>query len=146
MKTYRYEIFTTAIEDKIKTGMLKPGTRLPSVREIKENYHLSTSSVQSGYDHLVMKGWVKNIPRSGYFVAADIPQINSEILPLYPVSKNEVFNKNVALISSRNKPSEYTSFNSAAPTDLLIPQKLILKKNAGSDPRKRDFTSSLLSC
>jgi len=128
MKTYRYEIFTTTIEDKIKSGMFKPGTRLPSVREIKENYHLSTSSVQSGYDHLVMKGWVKNIPRSGYFVAADIPQINSEILPLYPVSKNEVFNKNVALISSRNKPSEYTSFNSAAPTDLLIPQKLILKK------------------
>ncbi|ASK32289.1 GntR family transcriptional regulator [Chryseobacterium sp. T16E-39] len=128
MQTYRYEVFTSVIESKIKKGILRPGSRLPSVREIKNNYHLSTSSVQSGYDYLVIKGLVKNIPRSGYFVASDRKQnITKPLLNEY-TAKNEVFSRNVTLISPRNRPSEYTSFNSATPTDLLIPQNLILKK------------------
>ncbi|MBT2622676.1 PLP-dependent aminotransferase family protein [Chryseobacterium sp. ISL-6] len=129
MQTYRYEIFTSIIENKIKKGILKPGTRLPSVREIKADYHLSISSIQSGYDLLVIKGLVKNVPRSGYYVASDVHQSISEpLLEPYAVAKNGAFNKNIALTSVRNKPSEYSSFNAATPTDLLIPQKLILRK------------------
>lgn len=129
MQTYRYEIFTSIIESNIKKGILKPGSRLPSIREIKDKYHLSISSVQSGYDYLVIKGLVKNIPRSGYFVTLDIQQpIAEPLFNQYLDQKNEIFNKNVELISVRNRPSEYTSFNSATPTDLLIPQKLILRK------------------
>ncbi|MBK1895604.1 aminotransferase-like domain-containing protein [Chryseobacterium paridis] len=129
MQAYKYEVFTSAIESNIKKGILKPGSRLPSTREIKDKYHLSISSVQSGYDYLVIKGLVKNIPRSGYFVASDIQQPIAEPL-LHPSfgQKNEAFNKNIELISVRNKPSEYASFNSATPTDLLVPQKLILRK------------------
>lgn len=132
MQTYKYEIFTSIIESKIKSGILKPGSRLSSIREIKETFHLSTSSVQSGYDYLVIKGLVRNMPRSGYFVAFDILQNEVESpLNQYSIDKNETFNKNLTLISARNKPSEYASFNSATPTDLLIPQKLILRKMQG---------------
>lgn len=129
MQTYKYEIFTSTIENKINNGILKPGSRLPSIREIKETFHLSTSSVQSGYDYLVIKGLVKSIPRSGYFVASDVSQSISEpILTQYSITKNTSFNKNVIVTSSRNKPFEQGSFNAANPTDLLIPQKLILRK------------------
>lgn len=68
MKDYKYRKFTDEIEKNITEGLLKPGDRLPSVRKIKNEYQLSTSSVQNGYDYLVDKGLVKSIPRSGYRV------------------------------------------------------------------------------
>lgn len=50
MKKYKYEVFTSKIEENIKNGILKAGDRLPSIRQIKQEYGLSTSSVQSGYN------------------------------------------------------------------------------------------------
>ncbi|MEI7489393.1 MAG: GntR family transcriptional regulator [Chryseobacterium sp.] len=129
MQTYKYEIFTSIIEEQIKSGAVKTGNRLPSVREIKEKYNVSISSVQSGYDYLVMKGLVENIPRSGYFVTFNSKEsIPERSLKSLPIIKNTKFNKNLQLTSIRNKPVEHGSFNVTAPTDLLIPQKLILRK------------------
>ncbi|NIF04804.1 PLP-dependent aminotransferase family protein [Chryseobacterium sp. Tr-659] len=125
-KTYKYEIFTAAIEEQIRKGIIKAKTRLPSVRDIKERYRLSTSSVQSGYEYLMMKGLVESSPRSGYFAAdiqvENIPEIKAD---LPPVVRDEVFMKNMVLTSRRS--SEFSSFHHAVPGDLLIPQKLILR-------------------
>jgi len=52
MQNFKYQIFTSVIEEQIKNGILVSGERLPSIREIKEKYQLSTTSVQSGYDYL----------------------------------------------------------------------------------------------
>ncbi|PIF46243.1 DNA-binding transcriptional MocR family regulator [Chryseobacterium sp. 52] len=128
MRSYKYEIFTSVIEEQIKNKILIKGERLPSVREIKDKYHLSISSVQSGFEYLMMKGLVESISRSGYFVADTRNNIISQPrASLVPVVRNAVFAKNVMLTSARNKPSESSSFNIAAPGDLMIPQKLILR-------------------
>ncbi|MDN5395067.1 MAG: PLP-dependent aminotransferase family protein [Chryseobacterium sp.] len=128
MKSYKYEIFTSVIEEQIRKRILSKGQRLPSVREIKTQYNLSTSSVQSGFDHLMIKGLVESRPSSGYFVSYT-PEDNSfqtrVEMPL--VVRDPEFAKNIMLTSARNKPSEVSSFNSAAPGDLVIPQKLILR-------------------
>lgn len=128
MQTYKYELFTAGIEEQIKEGILQSGDRLPSIREVKKKFHLSTSSVQSGYEYLMIRGWVESIPGSGHFVAAihreDIPDVKTALIP---VLKDAVFTKNVMLTSARIKPSESSSFNAAAPSDLLVPQKLILR-------------------
>lgn len=128
MQTYKYELFTRFIEEQINKGILQSGDRLPSVREVKRRYHLSTSSVQSGYEHLIIKGLVESRPRTGYFIARfqreDVPEIRTSLLP---VAKDTVFTKNVMLTSARGKPSESSSFNAAAPGDLLVAQKLILR-------------------
>ncbi|RXM50451.1 MULTISPECIES: PLP-dependent aminotransferase family protein [unclassified Chryseobacterium] len=126
MKTYRYEIFTAIIEEQIHSGILQSGDKLPSIREIKKRYHLSISSVQSGFEYLMIKGIVESSPRSGYFVAEqreeNIPKAKTE---LPPVVRDEEFMKNILLTSKRI--SESSSFNTAVPGDLLIPQKLILR-------------------
>lgn len=126
MKTYRYEIFTAIIEEQIHNGILQSGDKLPSIREIKKRYHLSISSVQSGFEYLMIKGLVESSPRSGYFVAEqreeNIPKAKTE---LTPVVRDEEFMKNILLTSKRI--SESSSFNTAVPGDLLIPQKLILR-------------------
>lgn len=128
MKDYRYRIFTSVIEKRINKRILKPGDKLPSVRSIKQEYHLSTSSVQSGYDYLVIKGLVVSIPRSGYIVAAPAKQEISETYPELPrVPRDPVFKKNILLTSDMQDYSESTSFNVAVPSDLLVPQKLVLR-------------------
>lgn len=126
VKSYKYEIFTAVIEKQIHSGILQGKDRLPSVREIKEKYKLSTSSVQSGFEYLMIKGLIRSYPRSGYFVA----EIKEEHIPesitkLPVVVRDEEFMKNMMLTSKRT--SESSSFNTAVPGDLLIPQKLILR-------------------
>jgi len=49
MKNYKFEIFTQAIEKNIKSGVYKPGQKLPSVRDFKDYYGLSMSTVQAGF-------------------------------------------------------------------------------------------------
>lgn len=98
MKNYRYRIFTSVIEKRINKRILKPGDKLPSVRSVKQEYHLSTSSVQSGYDYLVLKGLVVSIPRSGYIVAAPARQETGEIYPeLRRAPGDPVFRRNPLL-------------------------------------------------
>ncbi|VXB89133.1 MULTISPECIES: aminotransferase-like domain-containing protein [Chryseobacterium] len=129
MHNFKYQIFTSVIEEKIKSGVLTSGDRLPSVREIKEQYQLSITSVQNGYDYLVMKGWVENRPRSGFFVTIKTNENIPEDLPkLSPTIRNSEFDEKVKLTSKSGKSFEKISFNTAAPTDLLVPQKLILRK------------------
>lgn len=129
MQNFKYQKFTSVIEEQIKSGVLTSGDRLPSVREIKEKYQLSITSVQSGYDYLVMKGCVENRPRSGFFVTVKVNENILEDLPTFsPVVRNLDFDKKVKLTSKSGKSFEQISFNTAALTDLLIPQKLILRK------------------
>ncbi|WP_157967921.1 LexA family protein [Chryseobacterium elymi] len=65
--------------------MLK-GERPPSIREIKSRYQLSTSSVQSGFEYLMMKGLIESSPRSEYFVASveedHTSQVRADLIPV----------------------------------------------------------------
>lgn len=129
MQKFRYEIFTSVIREQIETGVFITGDRLPSVRKIKEQYSLSTSSVQRGYDDLVMQGYVENRPRSGFFVYFKKNDSIPENISKFPVMiRDSDFERNVKLTSDVGRSSEKVFFNSAAPADLLIPQKLILRK------------------
>lgn len=126
MKEYKYSVFTNMIESGISKGLLKAGDKLPSIRSVKAEYNLSTTSVQSGYDYLVSKGLVKSIPRSGYIIAEYL----KEIVPstaLNTIVKDAVFREKVMLTSKRLEHSESVSLNVATPADIFIPQNLILK-------------------
>jgi len=125
---YKYSQFTSIIEENIKNGILKPGDKLPSIRSIKKEYQLSISSVQNGYDYLVHKGLVKSIPRSGYTVCYQ-SSTTSKALPsdLEAIPRDPIFRENIFLTSHKRQHTEVTNLHAAVPSDLLIPQKLILK-------------------
>ena len=128
MKDYKYKVFTSKIEESIKSGLLKAGDKLPSIRRVKHEYGLSTSSVQRGYDDLVFNGLVTSFPRSGYCVALGINILNDGALPaLSPVPRDAVFSDNVSLTSYRKQDSEIAFLNAATPADLFVPQKLVLR-------------------
>ena len=66
----RYEALAAEIADSIRSGVFKPGDRLPSVRDASANRHVSPSTVFEAYYLLEAQGLVHSRARSGYYVAA----------------------------------------------------------------------------
>lgn len=129
MGSYRYEAFTSVIEKNIREGIYKPGHKLPSVRELKEQYNTSMSTIQNGYEYLVIRGLVDSIPRSGYYVSTQFEKLKKTAAgPVQPIIRDDLFQHNLAFITStgiaRHNVSE---FNVVAPGDLMLPQKLLLR-------------------
>ena len=63
------EAFVQAIEDKILSGQLKVGDRLPSARQLCSDMGVSLTVVNAGMSELASKGFVEIRPRHGSFVA-----------------------------------------------------------------------------
>lgn len=63
------EAFVQAIEDKILSGALKVGERLPSARQLCAEMGVSLTVVNAGMSELASKGFVEVRPRHGSFVA-----------------------------------------------------------------------------
>lgn len=63
------EAFVQAIEDKILSGELKVGDRLPPARQLCTEMGVSLTIVNAGMSELAAKGFVEIKPRHGTFVA-----------------------------------------------------------------------------
>lgn len=48
----------------------KTGDKLPSIRQISKDMHLSRTTVENAYNQLVLEGYIYNKPQSGYYVSA----------------------------------------------------------------------------
>ena len=66
----RFELLARELEQQINAGVLRPGDRLPSVRQACATRGVSPSTVFQAYYLLESRGLVRAVPRSGYFVAA----------------------------------------------------------------------------
>jgi DNA-binding transcriptional MocR family regulator len=66
----RYEKFADHIAELIRTGVLGPDERVPSVRFASQTHGVSPSTVFQAYYLLERRGLIRARPRSGYFVNA----------------------------------------------------------------------------
>ncbi|SFI54657.1 transcriptional regulator, GntR family [Pseudomonas guineae] len=64
----RYEKFAEQIAELIRTGVLAPGEKVPSVRHASRTYGVSPSTVFQAYYLLEDRGLIQARARSGYFV------------------------------------------------------------------------------
>lgn len=67
----RYESLAEDIARSIREGLLRPGQRLPSVRQASARRKVSPATVFQAYYLLEARGLIRSRPRSGYYVAAD---------------------------------------------------------------------------
>lgn len=74
----RYEALAAEIEASIRHGTLKPGDKLPSVRQASKTRQVSPSTVFEAYYLLEARGLVRARPQSGYYVAATAKALPSE--------------------------------------------------------------------
>lgn len=66
----KFELLARELEQQIAAGVLRPGDRLPSVRQACASRGVSPSTVFQAYYILESRGLIRAVPRSGYFVAA----------------------------------------------------------------------------
>lgn len=70
----RYQDLAAATENLIADGLLRPGDRLPSIRQACRTHGLSPITVSSAYQLLESRGLVEARPKAGYFVRARFGQ------------------------------------------------------------------------
>lgn len=80
----RYEALAADIAASISNGTLKPGDKLPSVRQASSSRHLSPATVFEAYYLLEAKGLIRSKDRSGYYVAHGI-----KVLPPEPETTSQ---------------------------------------------------------
>ena len=64
-----------SFESQIQNRSLKPGDKLPSVRELSRRLGISTATVVAAYGRLERHGAIVPRPKSGYYVAAQRPSV-----------------------------------------------------------------------
>ncbi|MDY2960076.1 MAG: PLP-dependent aminotransferase family protein [Hornefia sp.] len=57
------------LKNDILSGVLSPGTKLPSKRSFAKNLGISVITVESAYEQLIAEGYVYSIAKKGFFIA-----------------------------------------------------------------------------
>ena len=66
-----------ALKSDLAQGLIAPGTKLPSKRQLADHLHISTATVEAAYARLVSEGLCDSRPRSGIYAAESAPQPQS---------------------------------------------------------------------
>ena len=93
-------IYTQIVENfrkQIAAGVLQPGDKLPSVRELAARLSINPNTIQRAYRELEQQGVIETLPGKGCFVcaAADTPdwtKLESAVAQLFSqgVSREEI--------------------------------------------------------
>ena len=59
----------------IRDGKISPGTFLPGTREMAQLMEIHRKTVINAYDELAAQGWIESIPRKGFQVVPDLPEV-----------------------------------------------------------------------
>lgn len=138
----RYEALAHDLGQMIRSGELRPGDRVPSIRTLRRARAVSRSTVLRAYESLELDGLIESKPRSGFYVAfartanrAPQPKLRST-----NVSVSDLIFE--TLEASRNR--EAVPFGSAFPAPTLFPWKK-LARYLGSSARHMDPWSTVES-
>lgn len=137
----RYERFADDIAELIRSGVLGPGQRVPSVRYASQTHGVSPSTVFQAYYLLERRGLIRARPRSGYFVNAHAPRPFSEPQTLAPVSESTQVDVSALVFSILDsiKDPHTVPFGSAFPSPELFPLQRLSRSLASAsramDPR-----------
>ena len=63
----------SALRAEIEQGKLVPGAKMPSKRQLAQHLQISTATVEAAYGRLTAEGYCESRPRSGMYVAAELP-------------------------------------------------------------------------
>lgn len=63
-----YAQIIDGLRQQIRTGVLCPGDKLPSVRELATQLSINPNTIQRSYRELESAGWIVSIPGKGSFV------------------------------------------------------------------------------
>ena len=103
----------------IERGVLTPGSRLPTVRQMSQDQGLGRMTVQTAYAELQARGWIESVVGRGTFVA-ERPQ--AQALPQAISPRVEVPGSLAALLETQ-APMARLVLGQAAPAEETFPIK-----------------------
>ncbi len=66
-----YAQIIDGIREQIAAGILAPGEKLPSVRELAASLAINPNTIQRSYRSLELEGWIATVPGKGCFVCSN---------------------------------------------------------------------------
>ena len=98
-------------KEQITAGILRPGDKLPSVRELASGLAINPNTIQRAYRQLEMEGWIATVPGKGCFVCSDERLAEEEKRKLYQITElgTEILKTELARIERlyRNSKGEW---------------------------------------
>ena len=83
-KVTLYEEVAGKINYLIDKGTLRPGDRVPSIRKLSKQLHVSINTVKEAYNLLEDRCLLEARPQSGYYVRARLPELPAEPVVYHP--------------------------------------------------------------
>lgn len=110
----------------IQGGCLSVGTRLPGVRDVARRFEVHPNTVMAAMRELEAQGWVRSLPRSGFFVSEQLPSGSAKppgLLAAEPAPGFEVPGNLASITSNQNLRmdlSDGVADARMAPADALV--------------------------
>ena len=134
----RYERHADALAQLIHSGALRPGDRMPSVRDASRTRGISPSTVFAAYYLLEAQGLIHARPRSGYYVSGARPSAPggerpAEPLPSQPASTSTgvAISDLVFEVLGQTRDSTLVPLGSAFPGPELFPLERLARCLSG---------------
>jgi DNA-binding transcriptional MocR family regulator len=140
----RYEQVASHIRDQVRRGVLRPGERIPSVRNLSHRLGVSISTVVQGYGLLQDERLIEPRPQSGFYVRAPVrrppaPAMSRPEAYPVPVTVSEVA---LQVVQAYRSPGVIQMGTALPRTDFPAVSQLhrILARLARrTDPHLRDY-------
>jgi DNA-binding transcriptional MocR family regulator len=122
-ETYRYECIVQTLSRLIERGVLRPGDRMPSLRDTREKCGASLGTVMHAYVRLEDVGLIEARPRSGYYVRSRLSRPAAEpVMSSPPTVSTEVNVANLVFdVLEAIKRPEIVPLGSAFPSPEHFP-------------------------
>lgn len=137
----RYETLAADLESAIRGGVIRPGERLPSVRQTSTARRVSMSTVFQAYYLLEARGLVEARERSGYFVTdranAKLPPVPFKAGDSGPISTVSVSDAVFSMLEAGTRP-HVVPLGSPFPDPTLFPLARLGRSMAAS---ARNYTA-----
>lgn len=94
-KQFLYEQIYETVKNDILSGSIRAGEKLPSLRMLSKDLGVSLTTVEQAYSQLIVEGYIKARPQSGFFAA--------EIRSSAGSSRSDAIEESGEAMSSRNE-------------------------------------------
>lgn len=141
---YLYDQVAELVIDMIDNGTLRPGERVPSLRQMSKQLDVSIATVTQAYVNLEDRGLIESRPQSGYYVrvkprrALNTPTIATP----RPQPRKVSVTNTVETIFSLAHQSSIVPLGLANPSPELLPSKGLARALKSVMTRKADYATS----
>jgi GntR family transcriptional regulator/MocR family aminotransferase len=140
-----YLQIANAISSLIQKGLLLPGVKVQTTRQLSQHLGLHRKTVVAAYEELLVQGWLQSKPRKGFYVTKKLPVATpvsltskQSSMEVYPGKTNFALSIQPLRIFSNSRPVgnyRYT-FNDGFPDVRLAPLDALLKEYSSIGKKK----------